>query len=227
MFFFLSDSCYGCQAGYYGLFCSNVCPKFCHDNKCNVTSGKCLSCIKGYYKDYDEHCVQCPERCTACNSNYSCFACNSGFKGQFCQDECSDCKSGTSCDKYTGFCFDNCSEGLSGELCDMKCASKCKSCSRYNHEECISCADDDNGLPCKEECFNRCLKNTCNDSENLCTYGCSSGFWGGETCNQTCLTFCKDIVCNIDCKGTHAFDTDCDKSVSKGTFNKYLSLVYH
>jgi hypothetical protein len=152
--------------------------------------------MNGHYSSENKTCIKCPESCTTCSSSSYCFACKSGYKGDFCEIACSNCKEGTSCDKNTGYCLESCTDGLSGELCDSKCDVKCKSCVRRNNNECTACAFDKQGIYCNEICSSTCVKNECNDSDGVCTKGCLAGYWG-PMCENLCSVNCKNLVCVI------------------------------
>jgi hypothetical protein len=123
-----------------------------------------------------------------------CSLCTSGYHGESCSLECSNCEAGTDCDKYTGYCINSCKEGLSGEHCNMTCFPHCKSCDRLNRNECINCTLDRHGIFCNKTCSSTCLKGMCNDSNGVCTYGCLRGYWG-QTCENSCSTNCKNVAC--------------------------------
>lgn len=95
---------YGCREyGYFGNSCMNLCPINCLGKRCDINSGHCLGCFRGYQ---GPHCSQVCE-----NQTY----------GLGCSSICGKCRNGETCHHVNGSCLHGCSEGVQGDRCQEEC----------------------------------------------------------------------------------------------------------
>ncbi|XP_070184126.1 uncharacterized protein [Littorina saxatilis] len=107
-----------CKEGFYGLDCSSPCDKNC-DEGCNMTSGFCTHCKKGFWGP--ELCHQtCSTHCAgpACQrDDGNCEECQPGFYGEGCSRACGYCQVNTTCHHQDGHCLAGCVSGFAEPLC--------------------------------------------------------------------------------------------------------------
>ncbi|XP_052690987.1 angiopoietin-1 receptor-like [Crassostrea angulata] len=134
---------YGCPGGFYGPYCSNACPDTnCY---CHLETGTCQGCIPGY-------------------QGYLCkSACDRGYYGAECQQECRHCRDFTQCFHTNGSCLTGCEAGYHGQKCEAPCP--------YGLF----------GPDCREKCNGTC--NGCNRFNGSCDSGCNPG-WQGYECQD-------------------------------------------
>ncbi|XP_070191904.1 scavenger receptor class F member 1-like [Littorina saxatilis] len=111
-----------CKDGFYGLDCSSPCDKNC-DEGCNMTSGFCTRCKKGFWGPELCH-YNCSAHCagpTCQRDDGNCEVCREGFYGPDCSSAChQNCVGG--CDKINGHCT-RCKAGKYGSDCLMDCGN--------------------------------------------------------------------------------------------------------
>lgn len=187
--------CTSCRKGHFDQSCSTQCSANCSNTQCDNKSDHCINCES--FPPNKRVCIVCPENCDACESASVCLACNVGFKGETCQQECSNCKPNTRCRKSNGYCFDGCKDGFSGNDCNLPCDKKCKMCDRIARSICIVCADKRYGNTCEDQCSFTCLNESCNPVDGFCTHGCENGYWGNK-CEHICSNKCLNNSCDQD-----------------------------
>ncbi|XP_046338956.2 multiple epidermal growth factor-like domains protein 6 [Haliotis rufescens] len=95
----------GCTNGFKGQQCTDGCSSRCKGMRCNQTTGHCMACIEGYYKE------TCHLRCYNCKHDLCdmktgfCFECKDGYYGVHCKQTCTNCQSGL-CERNGGHCID-------------------------------------------------------------------------------------------------------------------------
>lgn len=147
---------YGCREyGYYGNNCMYPCSSNCLGRRCDINSGHCLSCLRGY---------QGP-RCTQVCSNQT--------YGQDCSSVCGKCLNGETCHHVSGLCPHGCSEGVKGDKCEEECQNEyhgkdCKNKCSVNCKMTSSC-DKITGQ-CDGGCITGWSGHSCSQkvSENQC-----------------------------------------------------------
>ncbi|XP_062603365.1 delta-like protein D [Saccostrea cucullata] len=133
----------GCPLQHYGGKCT-PCYQRCHDKHCDAFSGSCIyGCNNTYMTSLDCSCIP-------------------GHYGNFCEDVCGKCITGTYCDQYAGVCPKGCSENWQGAKCD-------------------ECQDYKYGPNCVFDCGHCKNNTTCSKTDGRCSYGCESG-WSGSFC---------------------------------------------
>ena len=192
----------GCEAGFYGDNCKEICNENCLDKICNRKDGDCI-CKNGFYD------FQCNKSCSIgckkennqikCNKETGvCDYCVDGYWGDKCDKTCSKNCIGDNhpCKKETGYCLNGCIKGTFGPNCLDYCNLTCleESCERdtgicegYNDEskEYICKNNATYGEYCDKECSETC-KNGC--KKNGTCLGCEEGYTGLE-----CKTKCTEI----------------------------------
>ncbi|XP_070546943.1 multiple epidermal growth factor-like domains protein 11 [Ptychodera flava] len=139
-----------CDAGFYGINCSEVC--HCEHGSCNHVDGSCW-CEIGWTGQRCEvpcqNCALCRENiCMSCKAGWTGENCNDkcepGFYGNACLEKCPECDCAMSCDHVSGRCLDvvrceeqkckypnarvcmekpfelECQDGWTGRLCNDK-----------------------------------------------------------------------------------------------------------
>ncbi|KAH9515236.1 hypothetical protein Btru_013972 [Bulinus truncatus] len=113
----------GCQSGYKGPTCSEVCGKCNGTGDCDQMTGVCINgCLDGYAGPL------CDQRCTNCaglgacekKTGYCFEGCNLGFKGKACSEHCTNCGGSGACDPITGSCKHGCQHGFKGNACILR-----------------------------------------------------------------------------------------------------------
>ncbi len=213
-----------CADGYYGEKCTSECagaPAIENDvdlTRCDRTEITNVSCYQNG--------TDVPVTITRC------IACEAGYFGILCEQNCSDHLPGSSnCDPgATISCSENggqvtitscaaCKPGYWGTTCTNTCDQSCTTCTGTGTDiatssdyACTSCADGYylNGTECTE-CEEKCKK--CEETADNCTE-CSNGLWG-ETCDDPCVnsddTHCfhpESSICNKDTGEITACSTD-------------------
>ena len=166
-----------------------------------MNDGSC-QCKVGYAGN---PCTECPINCdntTGCNDAFNCYACKSGFFGDFCNQTCSHCKDNT-CNQANGTC--TCKVGFAGHPC-TRCPINCDNstgCDDMFH--CHTCNPGFYDYFCNETCSELCLSNTCS-RDGRCLE-CDPGSHG-DFCNLTCSINCINGTCNRDgsCTCKKGFD---------------------
>ncbi|XP_046556722.1 cell death abnormality protein 1-like [Haliotis rubra] len=107
----------GCKDGFRGQQCTDGCSSRCQDMRCNQTTGHCMKCVNGYYKE------TCHLRCYNCKDDVCemktgfCFECKDGYYGVDCKQTCTNCQSGL-CERNDGHCIGN--QFMTTLVCDNK-----------------------------------------------------------------------------------------------------------
>ncbi|XP_070191771.1 uncharacterized protein [Littorina saxatilis] len=107
-----------CKEGFYGLDCSSPCDKNC-DEGCNMTSGFCTRCKKGFWGPELCH-HNCSAHCagpTCQRDDGNCEECQPGFYGEGCSRACGYCQVNTTCHHQDGHCLAGCVSGFAEPLC--------------------------------------------------------------------------------------------------------------
>ena len=189
-------SCSLCKLGFWGNKCTEECSNLCNKNGCNKETGKCVTCIDGYFNDEKNDCIECPKNCSTCHSLVDCITCIDGNYGSACQETCSIHCEGSTCAK-DGKCI--CENKYYGPLCD----NNCKGCSENGCNDKDGICNDhyciDNYYDprmCNETCSENCENNKCDIFTGECI-SCSDNKWG-PYCNYTCSNDCKDDG-RLDC----------------------------
>ena len=115
---------YGCNAGFWGTMCTELCSNRCQNLRCNETTGTCLDgCSAAYYGRLCE--LGCSPNCVKdsilprlCNElDGSCqVGCSPGFYGINCSAVCSNCRN-LVCFQQNGTCKFGCLDGFTGVNC--------------------------------------------------------------------------------------------------------------
>ncbi|XP_062612182.1 multiple epidermal growth factor-like domains protein 10 [Saccostrea cucullata] len=168
------------------------CDKACAETEAAI---KVLDCAVGFH-GYECN-MRCPEHClnNDCDPIIGhCKKCLSGYKGEKCENLCTD--------------------GKFGKDCSQRCSEKCKD--RKCHHitgDCMDCPPGLFGTSCLDNCPEFCLDNKCSFKDGLCTQ-CKPGHWG-ETCDKACAegrygSKCLER-CNVRCKDgkCHHVTGDC------------------
>uniref|UniRef100_K1R1W2 Multiple epidermal growth factor-like domains 10 n=1 Tax=Magallana gigas TaxID=29159 RepID=K1R1W2_MAGGI len=165
---------------------------------------------------YGSNCdILCPTNCkyNTCHIEQgTCFGCQPGWTGLYCNTVCDDgtygyncvnncsghCLNGSHCNKHTGYCDEGCSPGYTdsdcsracqsgyfGINCTLPCLPNCKTC-RHTDGLC-SCRAGWMGHNCSIECIQSYGEN--------CQYPCS-----GQCINQTCDRFNGNCLCDGKCE---------------------------
>ncbi|MCQ2816506.1 MAG: hypothetical protein MJ252_04480 [archaeon] len=243
------DECTVCKdINKYGKLCNNTCNKNCFkdinqtESVCDISTGKCKSCIPGYYTDTCnttclEGCINCTQdkgECLQCKEDYylknkTCFKC-----GEYCdkclnETYCIECKDPS---KYSDLCNLTCPEHCSfnsSRKCDRK-SGDCFSCEEYfEGNKCNNCVLGKYSDLCNKDCNKGCNLNisNCDRKEGNCT--CLKGFWKSDCsskCNENnegCLECIQsDGKCILCESGYYLEDNKCIKCPSscKGNCNK-------
>ena len=219
---FTGEKCTNCEEKYYNLStCEENCSIYCLDQKCNDTTGKCITCISTRYGDFCENecenctnlgckretgyciecdnnfyregniCDKCPDNCESCKKG-KCENCKEGFKGEKCNLPCNfGCED--NCNKENGEC-NNCKSGFYGKYCNLSCSGCHDKCYQENGE-CVYhlCKDNFyNTDKCEKKCSEKCI-NGCDLYTGECIK-CDNGKWGKE-CEKECNEECNDVDC--------------------------------
>ncbi|CAG5127777.1 unnamed protein product, partial [Candidula unifasciata] len=209
----------GCQAGYKGQMCNQICPPGQFGQDCSLTCAQ--SCLPDNRKIHICHLVT--GRCLlGCLPGYEGARCNqtckSGLYGVLCKLQCPQFCSwdptGTpSCDHVTGLCVGGCQPGYTGEMCNTLCQP-----GMYGPD--CSCV-------CSELCaVNSDGNHQCHHITGACLRGCQRGYTGawcnntcedgshGDRCSLPCPEFCD--VSDIDVPACHHIDGTCSQGCQDG-----------
>jgi hypothetical protein len=206
-----------CEKDFRGSKCEIACPRstsnslVCHgkgtcdaSGKCSCTTGStgaaCDECAKGYWKNKDGVCQECPNGAGApCNNQGTCGAngkcsCKPGFAGSACQISCPKNGAGAIC-SGVGLCNANsgtceCPPTHRGQACETSCpthgGSVCNGHGCSASGKC-TCAEGFHGASCQIECPKANGKH-CNAKGTCLASGkcsCNSG-WSGASCDKPC-----------------------------------------
>ena len=149
--------------------------------ECDINNGSC-ECKVGYAGN---PCIKCPENCdpTGCDDNFHCYACNSGFYGDFCNETCPGHCLNNTCNR-DGRCHE-CDPGFYGDYCNLICSTNCIN-GTCNRDGACTCKIIFDGFGC---CPENC-KEGCNDTNFVCS-SCKE-VYHGDFCNQTCPDNCTN-----------------------------------
>ncbi|XP_078330768.1 uncharacterized protein LOC111117643 [Crassostrea virginica] len=160
---------------------------------------------------YGSNCdIQCPMNCkyNVCHiENGTCFECDAGWRGEYCNETCYagwhgknckhrclnwHCKQNTSCNHVTGLCEEGCAAGWKGSICDE------------------TCDDGTFGFDCASNCSGQCFNDyPCSRQTGHCQGGCKPGYVT-EKCNETCSPGFYGQECRYQCTGYCLNKTICD-----------------
>ncbi|OWF34812.1 cell death abnormality protein 1-like [Mizuhopecten yessoensis] len=161
---------YGCPVGYYGTGnCNSSCDVSCVDRNCHPSTGICLRCSPGYYKD-GQGCSECKQHCPGvCDGETGvCAHCPEGTFGDFCKPCPSECASG-SCAKKRGHCEKGCVTGKFGAHCNKTCPENCRNgMCEQTVGTCADCKHGKYGFTCEESCPGCCEGRHCLQADGTC-----------------------------------------------------------
>ncbi|XP_052215407.1 cell death abnormality protein 1-like [Dreissena polymorpha] len=182
---------HGCENGYFGTGCENVCSirdqmcTICNENTLNTFV--CTTCIDRFYPNSNRTCIPCSANCFEGNCNNSTGHCANGCKDGFWNFKCENtCLENCSvCDQDSGKCLICSTSSLHGIKCENTCNSKCTNKSCYMNGNCKSgCLSNYYGPSCDTQCPINCAQNgsesRCSSETGICMYGCNAGFTGGN-----------------------------------------------
>ena len=183
-----------------GNCCNSVC-KTCNEKGC-------LECISS--NQFGQKCDNCSDNCNSeniegrvCSPNDGkCFSCNKGFKGDYCNEKCSDgCNLDTNnCNQENGQC--DCKNGYFGKTCEENCDEHCIDCDSEDGtcRECesgyyIDLNNKTKCIPCPEKCINH----QCDQQTGECD----------------CINhYSKESNCT-ECENFYDLDKDCKECMNK------------
>ncbi|WAR16104.1 PTPRS-like protein [Mya arenaria] len=180
-------------------------------------------------------CGACPINCngTCDDSSQTCYSCNRGYHGQFCNLTCPGKCADSLC--YTnGSCL-SCELGYYGNSCNMECKQMCESNKCRQNDglcevcpaNCVSCESNGTCTRCKESKYGEICHLSCNDecTDKMCNikgvcFNCSSVSAFGSYCNLTCNYECNSSSCDRttgacnSCKNNSVFGMFCNETCS-------------
>ena len=158
------------------------CPSTCVNSFCESTTGKCLNCIGGYYKDSNDDCQLCSKGYYSKDNDNKCTKCEAGFissvEGSI---SCSECPSLTYSNEERTQC--------------LSCPSNCNVCDKTNGI-CSKC-ESGYGLNNKTNTCSICEAGSYSDGSKECE-SCLDGYYSSEKSN-ICLK-CDDVCKTCDSK---------------------------
>ncbi|KAH3843798.1 hypothetical protein DPMN_117329 [Dreissena polymorpha] len=178
----------GCDVGYTGSMCKDLCPFGTYGNNCASLCGKC---------QYNATCFQFTGMCPnngACEPGYQTGNCTTlcpdGTWGLGCI-ACGNCKkSAAPCDKFSGVCKSGCQPGYEYTTVNMSCLGEC---------------DDEHwGDACGETC-GKChvpgqdAHGPCSKVNGSCAHGCAAGYYQTAGCNTECGGNTYGLNCALTC----------------------------
>uniref|UniRef100_K1PJI1 Scavenger receptor class F member 2 n=1 Tax=Magallana gigas TaxID=29159 RepID=K1PJI1_MAGGI len=223
----------------------------------NVFTELCEVIVEGCNKRnvYGSNCdIPCPINCkeSTCHIvNGSCFGCQSGWSGTYCNEKCKlgwfgencsrlcvgHCKDGATCNHVTGQCNEGCGTGWKGFICEID-AEEIEKKKRKKKE----CGDGTYGYGCVNNCSGHCLNDSpCNKQTGYCDRGCNPGYKDdkcskqctksyGENCNFKCNVLCINHTCDrfngrclVGCKDGEQCGTD----AINDKINDDCDVVFH
>ena len=216
----LIEACAGCQAGFWGTTCDNLCD----------AAAPCAA-------------VSTCEQATG--APITCSSCDSGYYGPLCTDDCDDapnnCADVTSCEKGTGapLTCDGCDAGFTGGVCSSACDAAGSSCVTVLTCDqagaptlCDGCTDGLSGPTCTSMCDptgSNCLvidACTPNGTPTSCS-SCVDGYWGPQ-CEQSCdvgSSNCTSVASCHPLTGTPVLCAGCVDGFWSDTCNFTCSIA--
>ncbi|XP_053400251.1 uncharacterized protein LOC123557913 isoform X2 [Mercenaria mercenaria] len=153
-----------CTAGKCGYDCSKECRCKTIEDK---VSGVCTSGCEGRWTGPGDECINnCAE-----------------FQwGEYCTNQCGQCRNSQSCDVVTGYCPSGCRDGyMDTRLCNTECL------------------DGTYGRECSLDCSGNCKDgDVCRKSDGYCERGCSDGYQGNK-CDEECTSGRYGVSCTLSC----------------------------
>ncbi|XP_045159787.1 uncharacterized protein LOC123525102 isoform X2 [Mercenaria mercenaria] len=221
----------GCISGKFGPRCSVDCPKKERCLECDQYSGKCKTCVSGFYgglNHCDKKCGNClpdaAEEVICDIGNGECISpCVDGYFGNDCKQNCSEScythdMGSRKCEKTTGNC-EKCKSGYFGNKCERECSKNCldpntntNSCDKSTGE-CKACIAGFYGKQCSENCSLNCESslgvNACDKDSGKCPR-CKQKYYGDfceKECGVHCESDCEKETGRCDaCKSKHYGD---------------------
>ncbi|KAI8773350.1 multiple epidermal growth factor domains 10, partial [Biomphalaria glabrata] len=197
-----------CSEGYWGLLCTNKCPKECSTN-CHIENGQCNTICFG-----NSDLPVCQAECAL------------GQWGINCKERCSNVCHKSSCNRISGICDQGClgysdpptcrficSRGRWGINCSQRCSHEClnsscnastghcdKGCLGYSNPPLcnLTCSSGEWGVNCSQTCSERCYNSSCNQTNGVCDQGCL-GYNDPPQCNSTCFNGLWGLNCSQTC----------------------------
>ncbi|CAD5117091.1 DgyrCDS5903 [Dimorphilus gyrociliatus] len=225
-----TGTCEKCKRGYFGLACEYKCAANCKFKTCSKHSGYCITipatttAESVYYPKENAailDCkgkwgIDCSRKCGHCDGNKPCDndsgkclnGCKTGFKGQLCNERCSDGYFGKDCQQNCGRCLPNtCS------IFDGKCLGKCWT--GFAGDYCNV----------SQEICGHCLgEGSC--STKQCSNNCQPG-WKGRFCRTPCSIGSYGINCELACgycsniSSCNRFTGKCETGCSQGYYGEF------
>ena len=152
----------------------------------------------------------CPLHCNSSCTRLSgvCLACQPGFHGHQCGDECGNCSTKI-CEQSTGNCPGECIYGFYDSMCSTVCQeAECLRCQK-DTGTCLECRAGMYGTSCEHRCSENCGDSSdglvyCDMTTGECVVDeCRHGYYG-PGCSQTCPDNCKEnatigqVICGFN-----------------------------
>ncbi|XP_061170777.1 scavenger receptor class F member 2-like isoform X2 [Saccostrea echinata] len=167
-----------------------------------TTEGQTEECSPGSYMS-DGTCLDCGSNChrRVCEApNGSCtYGCKSGFYGERCENNCTNCDKPNLCDRISGVCLYGCIPGYYGGICNLHCNNCMNNTCEQESGNCFDgCIPGFFEVKCDKNCSENCRYQTCEQTSGACNDGgCIDGFYGAN-CSEQCNPKCKDLKCFQD-----------------------------